>query len=1190
MLNHRIHAALLLSLFVSFSLPTWGKVIQVPAQQPTIQAGINAASNGDTVLVSAGTYYENINFLGKAITVTSASGPTLTIIDGSKGNYSPTATFAEDETTASVLSGFTLQNGYSAQISISSASPTIQGNIILGSPQNYYTSGVSIQYGAPVIQGNLITGDSYDGVQSYFGDGSQITGNLIADNPSAGISSSYSSGTDTIQQNTIIGNMNGGIAYYSFGTYGLALIQNLVSGNLNVGVTVTGNGAPVTMVSNTIVGNQSGCCGSNASEAQLDQFNTSTTIQNDLVVATGDDPAFSCQTYVSAPVFTNNDVFAANNSPYTGSCPDPTGTKGNISADPLFVDSLSDNYLIQSGSPAVNAGISSAPDEPPTDFIGNPRIIGGTIDIGADEFSPTTALALSSFSLHFDTQDVGTSSSPQLVSLTNNTNSPVSLILIATGPNYAQTNNCGTSLAAGSNCQISVTFVPVASGSLPSVLGIFTGATLNPLAVNLLGTGLAPQVQFYANFYFYNQVIGTSNTQNGTLTNVGQAPLLISSIVYSGPTDFSESNNCPIAPNTLAVQASCTLSVTYTPSFVGSESGTVSVNDNALPSPQTASVYGTSVSAGVPTLSPTSLTFPTVLIGQSSAPQGATLTNTGTGPLGVANIYSYGDFPETNNCPGSLAVGASCTITVTYTPSVQGPEYGYVYIYTDSAYYLVLLSMTGTGQAPVPTVSSLSLTAAPAGSADTPITITGTGFVNSSQVLWNGVALPCCSYSNGTTQINVTIPAVNLATLGTYQISVFTPTPGGGTSNSLPFIVYTPVNYAVGSTKYDYRTITGTNLNLFPYNSAQITSPFSIQFGGGSFTSLTVGAGGTISFNAFSSEYNDVIPTTQAPMLIAPFWAFLFPFGTGNDNNVFWAVNGTAPNRELIIEWRDVPYCCSYQSQYTIKFQVVFFEGSSNILFNYANTVFGGSYSSDNNGATATSGVQVAPGLGTEYSYDQPLLMSKTALLWYPNSPTATLSSSSLGFGYHQIGSKSLAQKVTLTNGSVVALGISSIATDNPDFTETNDCGANLAPHKSCTIKVYFTPSQPSSETATLTITDNATNSPQTASLSGIGTIRPIVVYPIMANFGSVTVGTTSTLPVVLANGANHALSIQQITASPSVYTETNNCGSSLAAGASCTISVTFAPVQQGSVTGKLSMGLDKKKVATEAKLLGSGQ
>src|SRR5271156_6232691 len=103
MLTRRIQSTLLLSLLLSLSLPAWSKTIHVPADQPTIQAGINAASNGDTVLVSAGTYYENINFSGKEITVTSASGPSATVIDGSKGGYSPTVTFYSGETTQSVL-------------------------------------------------------------------------------------------------------------------------------------------------------------------------------------------------------------------------------------------------------------------------------------------------------------------------------------------------------------------------------------------------------------------------------------------------------------------------------------------------------------------------------------------------------------------------------------------------------------------------------------------------------------------------------------------------------------------------------------------------------------------------------------------------------------------------------------------------------------------------------------------------------------------------------------------------------------------------------------------------------------------------------------------------------------------------------------------------------------------------------
>jgi hypothetical protein len=79
-------AYLLGFLVASFGLDSMASTIHVPQDQPTIQAGIIAASNGDTVLVAPGTYFENIDFKGKAITVTSSGGPGVTIIDGGKVN------------------------------------------------------------------------------------------------------------------------------------------------------------------------------------------------------------------------------------------------------------------------------------------------------------------------------------------------------------------------------------------------------------------------------------------------------------------------------------------------------------------------------------------------------------------------------------------------------------------------------------------------------------------------------------------------------------------------------------------------------------------------------------------------------------------------------------------------------------------------------------------------------------------------------------------------------------------------------------------------------------------------------------------------------------------------------------------------------------------------------------------------
>src|SRR5437016_1611947 len=126
-------------LFVATSFAQ--NTINVPADQPTIQGAINAANNGDTVLVAPGTYYENINFNGKAVTVTSSGGPSVTIIDG--GQNGSVVTFDSGETVSSGLNGVTLQNGHASYngsndsgrgggIQIINSSPTVTGDVTVG--------------------------------------------------------------------------------------------------------------------------------------------------------------------------------------------------------------------------------------------------------------------------------------------------------------------------------------------------------------------------------------------------------------------------------------------------------------------------------------------------------------------------------------------------------------------------------------------------------------------------------------------------------------------------------------------------------------------------------------------------------------------------------------------------------------------------------------------------------------------------------------------------------------------------------------------------------------------------------------------------------------------------------------------------------------------------------------------------
>src|SRR6266446_5555965 len=136
-------------------------IIRVPTQQPNIHSGIRVASNGDTVQVAPGTYVENLNFLGKAIHVTSEQGPQGTIIDGNRAGS--VVTFASGEGLQSILNGFTLRNGMASGggegggIHIANSSPTITGNIITNNSAGNGGGGISSSFGSPLIQGNVIT-------------------------------------------------------------------------------------------------------------------------------------------------------------------------------------------------------------------------------------------------------------------------------------------------------------------------------------------------------------------------------------------------------------------------------------------------------------------------------------------------------------------------------------------------------------------------------------------------------------------------------------------------------------------------------------------------------------------------------------------------------------------------------------------------------------------------------------------------------------------------------------------------------------------------------------------------------------------------------------------------------------------------------------------------------------------------
>jgi hypothetical protein len=283
------------------------------------------------------------------------------------------------------------------------------------------------------------------------------------------------------------------------------------------------------------------------------------------------------------------------------------------------------------------------------------------------------SLGFSTTSLGFGTQLVGIPSGSQMVMMTNIGFSPIAIssivIVGANAGDFGQTENCGSGLAAGAKCLISVTFTPSQPGPRNASIQITDSASGSPQSVALSGTGQAPGPNVTlstASLTFIPQIIGiTGSAQDITLSNFGTAALSITSITVSA--NFGETHTCG---SSLASGMSCVISVTSTPTSSGTLLGTLLISDDAPGSPQHVSLSGIGAIATTATLSPNNLVFfcvASLIHTGCTPPQIATLMNTGASTLYVQGISISGlHFSQTNNCSSTLAPGQSCAITLSF--------------------------------------------------------------------------------------------------------------------------------------------------------------------------------------------------------------------------------------------------------------------------------------------------------------------------------------------------------------------------------------------------------------------------------------------------------------------------------------------------------------------------------------------
>ncbi len=688
--------------------------------------------------------------------------------------------------------------------------------------------------------------------------------------------------------------------------------------------------------------------------------------------------------------------------------------------------------MLGNGNGTFQAGITSNTGSGPAsiaaaDFNNDGRLDAATADLGSGSISvllQAPQVSLSPPSVSFGNQQTGTSSTPQSVSLSNTGTAALIISSIAvTGANngdFSQSNNCGSTVAAGAGCNINVTFTPAATGTRSAAITVTDNAGDSPESAALSGTGVAPAATLApASLAFGNQQVGTSSASQGvTLTNTGTAALTIGSITITGANsgDFSQSNNCG---SSVAAGAGCTITVTFTPAATGSRTASIAVTDNASGSPQSVALSGsgTTPAAG---LSPATLSFGSQQVGTSSAPQNITLTDTGTAPLALTGIAvgggNSGDFSQTNNCPSSLAAGSTCTIAVTFTPTATGSRNATVSVTDNASGSPQSVSLSGTATQPAVSLSSTSLTfgnqAVGTKSSGKAVTLTNTG---TATLTLNSISITGANASDFS-QTNTCGGSLAAGSKCTITV-IFAPTATGARSASLSV-----ADNAPGSPQTVGLSGTGTG-------PAVTFSPTSLTF-----AVQNIGTSSATQKVTLTNSGNSALTITTITM-------------TGSNSGDFSQTNTCPLSPSTLAAGKS----CTL----TVTFKPTA-------------------------GGTRTASVSVtdnAPGSPQTV----PLTGTGTAV---------QLSPTSLSFGSVKVGKTSTSKTITLTNLGSTALSVTSVAitgTDSGDFKQTNTCGSSVGAGQSCSISVTFTPLASGSRTASVSVTDNAGGSPQTAALSGTG-------------------------------------------------------------------------------------------------------
>ena len=477
-------------------------------------------------------------------------------------------------------------------------------------------------------------------------------------------------------------------------------------------------------------------------------------------------------------------------------------------------------------------------------------------------------LSASPTSLSFGSEAVGSATAAQTVTVSNTGTATATLSSVSTAAPFAETNTCGTSLAAGASCTASVTFKPTASGAASGTLSIASNAPGSPLTVALSGTGTStaegpyggaaaavPGTVDAANYDTGGQGVAynvTSVNGNGTAYRSDGVNLETTSDTQNttggGAYDLGWTASGQWFKYTVNVATAGTYTVSYrlaSPSgvtdalHIANSAGTNLTGSINAPDTGGWQTWATATStitlpAGVQTLtidqdnagwnihyltltasggsgrplsaSPSSESFGNQNVGSTSSAQTVTVTNPGTTAASMSSIGVTGPFSESNNCGTSLAAGASCAVSVSFAPTAAGSATGTLSVNSSAPGSPLTVALSGTG---VTTNTNLALNAAVTASSYTQVYVPANVTDGNTSTYWEA--------NNGAWPSTITVNLGSDQTLG--SITVDLPPPSAWSTRTQTLSVLgstngTSFSTLVASATYTWNPSTGNTVTI----------------------------------------------------------------------------------------------------------------------------------------------------------------------------------------------------------------------------------------------------------------------------------------------------------------------------------------------------------------------------------------